>query len=333
MSAETIEWLNDNSLIGHTDKRGNAWHYREGSSNHFPGAVPADQVLRLLDVPLREATLTATVITDDGVQTIPIDDRKTIVRTDTGKAFGIFKQNYPIHGYQEWCMENLEEITGAGLDVGSAILLKEGAVAAVQAELEETREAAEGVKHRPFITAATSCDGSLATTYLLGTQIWVCDNTLSLALGEADALKVKIRHTANSLSRASSVKYELGFMVEQIGDAYDKEIGKLTSQYVSDETWNAFVKAYTGIQFAKPGRSTTMAESKIITLNRLWRNDERVAPWKNSAYGVVAAVNTAVHHEFSIKGMERVERNFLRTVEGDWANVDGGALKLLSQVR
>jgi phage/plasmid-like protein (TIGR03299 family) len=333
MSAETLDWLSTNSLIGFTEKRGKAWHYREGTDNHFEGPVPTERVLELLDVPLAEASLTATVLTDDGVMTIPIDDRKTIVRTDTGVAFGIFKQAYPIHGYKQWCHDNLERITGDGLQVGSAILLKQGAVAAVQAELEETRTTTEGVKHRPFITAATSCDGSLATTYLLGTQVWVCDNTLSLALHETDALKVKIRHTANSASRVHTVRHNLGLVVEQVGDAFDKEIGKLTGEFVSDQTWADFVKAYTGVDKAKDGRSKTMAERKVTQLNKLWWFDERVTPWKNSAYGVVAAVNTAVHHEFSIKGMERAERNMLRTVEGAWADVDGGALRLLAGVR
>jgi phage/plasmid-like protein (TIGR03299 family) len=333
MSAETIEWLNENSLIGNTDKRGNAWHYREGSDNHFAGPVPVERVLSLLDIPLAESTLTSTVITEDGVQSWPIEGRKGIVRLDTGKTFGIFGEGYPIHGYTEWLHDNLEEITGAGLDIGSAILLKEGALAAVQAELDETRTAAEGVQHRPWITAATSCDGSLATTYLLGTQLWVCDNTLSLALAETSALKVKIRHSRNSAARVGSVKYELGLAVEQIGDAFDAEIKKLTSEFVSDETWNAFVKAYSNVATAKPGRSKTMADTKVGILNKLWKSDARVAPWKNSAYGVVAAVNTAVHHEFTIKGMERAERNFLRTVTDEWADVDGGALKLLASVR
>jgi hypothetical protein len=31
--------------------------------------------------------------------------------------------------------------------------------------------------------------------------------------------------------------------------------------------------------------------------------------------------------------MERAERNMLRTVEGDWAAVDGGAMRLLASVR
>jgi phage/plasmid-like protein (TIGR03299 family) len=333
MSAETIEWLNQYSLIGNTAKRGNAWHYREGYDNHFEGPVPIDRVISLIDIPLAEASITATVLGADGVHSIPLDDRKAIVRTDTMQAFGIFKQGYTIHGYDEWLRQNLERITEDGLQVGSAILLRGGAVAAVQAELDETREAAEGVLHRPWITAATSCDGSMATTYLLGTQLWWCDNTLSLALNETNALKVKIRHSTYSGDRVDQVRYSLGLQVEEIGDRYDEEIKRLTSEYVSDSTWNAFVKAYTGVDTAKDGRSKTMAETKVGILNRLWTTDQRAAQWKNSAYGVVAAVNTAVHHEFSVKGMERAERNMLRTLDGEWDKVDGGALRLLASVR
>ena len=41
MSRETLSWLNTNTLIGFTDKRGTAWHWgaeEQGEqSNHFSG--------------------------------------------------------------------------------------------------------------------------------------------------------------------------------------------------------------------------------------------------------------------------------------------------------
>ena len=44
MSKETQEWLNRNVLIGYTERRGNAWHYRASDQgdepNHYPGAIP-----------------------------------------------------------------------------------------------------------------------------------------------------------------------------------------------------------------------------------------------------------------------------------------------------
>ena len=48
MSNESMSWLNTNTLIGFTDERGNAWHWRaeeQGDlSNHYPGAIPLDDV-------------------------------------------------------------------------------------------------------------------------------------------------------------------------------------------------------------------------------------------------------------------------------------------------
>lgn len=47
MSAETLTHLNSQTLIGYTNKRGRAWHYREelqgDEPNHYPGAVPVPE--------------------------------------------------------------------------------------------------------------------------------------------------------------------------------------------------------------------------------------------------------------------------------------------------
>lgn len=52
MSRETLQALNLNSLIGFTDRRGTAWHYRAqhqgDESNHYPGAIPVEDVARRL---------------------------------------------------------------------------------------------------------------------------------------------------------------------------------------------------------------------------------------------------------------------------------------------
>jgi len=334
MSKETREWLSQNSLIGFTDQRGNAWHYREGDNNHFSGPVPMERVKQLFDYPIEEATLTASIQDGDEIRTFEVPDRKAIVRTDTGKTFGVFSTNgYKMHMPQEWLIDNLELITDAGLNVGSAISLEGGAVVAVQAELEETRDGVEGIKHRPHLTAATSFNGTMSTIYLRGTQIWVCDNTLQGALHEGDAFRVKVRHSRNSLDRIGAVRENLGFLVEQAGDEFDAELRRLLDEHVSDERWADFTKAYSGFdEDAEDGRGKTIAEGKIATLNRLWTVDERVAPWKNTAYGVVAAVNTAVHHEFTVRGAERAERNALRELTGEWAKIDTSTLDLLAQV-
>ncbi|WP_211283227.1 hypothetical protein [Propionicimonas paludicola] len=163
MSRETLTTLNTQTLIGYTEKRGNAWHYRAceqgGESNHYPRAIPVEDLYRRLFnwTPI-EGTVRTMAITADGVLTIDDPDRKTIIRPDTETILGIFKKGYKIHGYSEWLVHNVENILDADLQIGSAGLLRGGAQAWVQVEMEDTLEA-EGVEFRPFLTAATSLVG------------------------------------------------------------------------------------------------------------------------------------------------------------------------------
>lgn len=335
MSAETIQWLSENTLIGFTAKRGNAWHHREGDNNHFEGAVPRERAIKLLDYPLELARIVGEIdrIDEDGVQTVryPGEGRVAVIRLDTGDMLGVFKDGYKIHTPLQWLLENMDLILDGGLQIGSVVRLKKGAVVALQAELSETREGPEGILHRPHLTAATSCDGSLATTYLTGTQVVVCDNTLSAALTERKRLQVKVRHTSRSLANIGEVRRSLALEVEQVGDEFDQQVRKLLDDTVSDARWNEFVKAYTGVEVAKEGRSKTMAQNKVKALNDLWNNDLRVAPWKGSAYGVVAAVNTAQHHIFG-SDKDREERNQARLVQGQWDAIDRSTVQLLATV-
>lgn len=340
MSAETIEWLGANSLIGFTDKRGFAWHYREGHHNHFPEAIPRKKVIKLLSYPLAETSRVDSVVhvlTDDGVEerVFPTTNWKGIVRLDTGETFRYFKPTYQIHQPVEWCVRTLDRLMYGQLQLSSAIVLKGGAVTAVQAEFADTRVAgstgAEPVKHRPYVTAATSHNGDMSTTFLRGTRIWVCDNTLAGALAESSALRHKVKHSSQSLSRISEVREDLDVAVEEVGDAVDLAIRELTSQHVSNSTFNAVVDAYTGESKAKEGRGKTIAGQKTKILKDLWKKDERVAPWKNSAWGVLAAFNTADHHIFGTDAT-RVSRNESRALSGERDKFDENILRLLASV-
>ena len=46
--------------------------------------------------------------------------------------------------------------------------------------------------------------------------------------------------------------------------------------------------------------------------------------------GVVQAVNTYAHHEGTVRGTTRAERNMLRTVPGDFGTVDRTKLAQLN---
>lgn len=339
MSRETIADLNTNTLIGYTSKRGTAWHYRadeQGSEpNHYVGAIPvADVRRRLFNWAPVQAPVTVTVEGPNGPRTITDTTRTAIVRPDTGTILGVHSTSYRVHDYDGWLIDNVESILDADLQIGSAGLLSGGAVAWVQVEMEDTLSV-EGVEYRPFLTAATSLDGSIATTYQTGAQVVVCDNTLSVALGER-ANRIRVRHSSKSLGRLSDVRAALN-IVHSAADDFAAEVQALTSQRVSEGRWEAFVDAFTtpvtsatttkGVQAAR-----TRAANKASTLHELWNVDERVSPWRGTAYGVVAAVNTYTHHYASVRGATRATRNADRMVRGEFNTLDRSTLALLSQV-
>jgi phage/plasmid-like protein (TIGR03299 family) len=338
MSQETMQWLNLNTLIGFTDQRGTAWHYRaveQGQeNNHYSGAIPVEDVRRrLFPWEAVEGTVESTVLLPEGVLTIKDDERKTVVRPDTGQILGVFKKGYEIHQYDEWLVKNVESILDDDLSIGSAGLLKKGAVAWVSVEVPDTITTPEGVAFRPNLLAATSLDGSLATTYKRVVTNTVCDNTMSAALGE-HGQQIKIKHSRYSKVKLGEARAALEIM-HTIAEDFAAEVARLTAITITPPQWAKFVDVVSPLKDikgeAKTGRALTLAQNKQDALNKLWNSDPRVSPWAGTAWGVVQAMNTAEHHVFTVKG-ERAERNMLRAVTGKVDALDAETKTTLAAV-
>jgi phage/plasmid-like protein (TIGR03299 family) len=256
--------------------------------------------------------------------------RKSVVRPDTGEVLGVFKRGFKIHEYKQWLVTNVESILDDELSIGSAGLLKGGALAWVQVEIPETCTTPEGVAFRPFLSAATSLDGSLSSTYQTGAQLIVCDNTLSAALAERDALRLKIKHSSRSLGRISEVRDALG-IIHQVADSFEAQVASLCDTSVSDTQWAEFLDAYAPVP-EQPGRGRTIAERKRAELDALWRDDPRAAPWHGTAFGVLQAVNTHVHHVQSVRGAHRAERNMHRAITGGVDELDHATVDALDRI-
>lgn len=335
MSAETSTWLNTMTLIGFTEQRGHAWHYRaenQGTEpNHYPAAIPVEDVRRRLfgwKVLEGDVTSTATILSEEGVATVTITDpdRKAMLRPtgafgfdDPGAILGIFKAGYHGHDYEEWLLAQVATILDDDLAIGSAGLLKGGAVAWVSVEVPESITTPEGVVFRPHLLATTSFDGSLATTFKRVVQNVVCDNTHAVALGEAGQ-RIKVRHSRYSQLKLADAREALA-MVHTIADDFAAEVSRLTAVRVSDGDWARFLEEIAPIP-VDCGRSRTIALSKRERLTGLWNHDTRVAPWRGTAWGAVQAVSTYTHHDGVVRGMGRAERNMLRAVQGGTEALD-----------
>jgi len=358
MSKETSAWLNQNTLIGFTDKRGSAWHYRaadqadvpattypqatpiklddgtEVASNHYRNAVPVHDVNRRLfgwDVAVVEAAYNvADVLGVEAATWKPSERKVAWIRDDTLAELGWFSPSAVVHPYRTWLVENTHRLADADLDIASAGLLKGGAQAWVSYEVPETLHTPQGVDFRPQLLATTSMDGSLATTYKRVTTLTVCDNTLAAALREGKDQQIKIMHSKYSHMKIMDARDALR-IVHQDADDFMAEVKALTEIEVSDKQWSQFLDAYVPVPEDK-GRGRTMAEHKREDLTQLWTSDLRAAPWKGTAWGVLQTANTWFHHKQVVRGASRPERNMDNVLNGRTEKHDVEVITTLNKV-
>ena len=333
MSQETMEWLNLNTLIGYTEKRGNAWHYRRElqgiESNHYVGPVPVDDVLRRLFN--FEVVETPLFIRKPSGEYVEIPGRKGMVRDDNGIVLGLFKSGYQGHQYQEWLLENVATILDDDLGIGSAGILRMGGQAWVSVEVPENIVTPEGVEFRPNLLATTSFDGTIATTYKRVRTDVVCDNTREMALGESGQ-QLKVKHTKYSGYRIHDARDALQ-IVHQMSEEFANEITNLCAWKVSDEEFLKHLQIMVPVNDELSKVAMTKAENKRAELINLYNFDNRVAPWKGTAFGVSAAYNTWRLHNATIrKGVPRQVRNMENLVNGKQGAEDAQVLEVLADV-
>lgn len=363
MSRETYEWLNTNVLIGDTDSRGNAWHYRadlQGDNpNHYPGGIPVDDVRRRLfnwepvSVPVYARVPASRDEADEpGVSyDIHIDEngcpyrdyyrmverpgRQNITASDDYDCdFGMFKPGYVIHGFNEWLVGNVANLIDGDVHISSAGLLKGRAVAWVEIALSGIHTVSD-FPFRPHLLACTSLDGSLATTYGRKVQAVVCDNTLAIAQ-EEKGQQYKVKHSKYSRLKLSDARDALGLIIATADD-FSQEVERLVNWKISDLQFRQVLDVT--IPMVGPDKrplskmALTKAEGKRERISAMYRNDVRCAPWNGTAFGVLQTFNTWDHHERPTRGQTiRAERNMLSAVNGDVEKSDQEILNALALV-
>lgn len=339
MSQESMWWLNNMTLQGFTDKRGTAWHYmasEQGAEpNHYPLAIPAADVKRrLFDWKPVTAAVKVSGRAGGHSFTVTDPDRVAIVHPVTHDILGVVGKDYKVHDYQQWLVDNTRDILDVPeLGIGSAGLLRKGAQAWVQIDLNETIEGPGGIEHRPFFLSGSSLDGQSSTIYKLGTRLVICDNTRDYALRE-DSPQVKVRHRSRSLGQLGSIRERLGILY-QMTDEMNAELDALLNAPVSDKQWDQFVTAHIGRERpTEAGRSQSRWDNRHDELDDLYRKDPRCAPWTGTKFGALQTVSTHAQHLATVKGelSGEGERQMAYTVNGNWAKLDAQALAKLNLV-
>jgi phage/plasmid-like protein (TIGR03299 family) len=352
MSRETINWLNNNTLIGFSEKRGKAWHYRQGSDNHYVGGVPMDDVRkRLFDWHAEEQPIIVgeTVDMSREGDSGPVDlvlpgpvvpGYKAWVHPKTGEVLGVHKSTRALHQYDEWLLDVAEPILGQGVEIGTAGVLRGGRIAWVQFEVPETFTTPEGVTFRPFVLARSSMDASVATTWSRSITNTVCDNTMALAATEHGGQRIVFRASGDNAEKLAGAREALGLIDASASD-FTRQVGELTATRFSASDFEKLAKiivpgerpeqSNTDKNWGRAWAYWTKVQQKRAYLADLWAHDERVAPWTGTAFGAWQAFNTYDQHERVVRG-NRVERNQLQVVKGTQDRQDAAILKAIMEL-
>ena len=340
MSQETSSWLNSMCLIGFTDQRGHAWHYRQSDQgtepNHYPGAIPVEDVRRRLFNwrPVEIVPRLSSSFFSDGLIIDTLDEEhKAIVHPVTGKVFQYASKDYRIHDYNEWLLDTVADILDDDLQIGTAGLLRDGGAAWVQIEMEDTTTTPEGEEFRAFLAAATSLDGSMATRFKRGITRIVCDNTCSVFFDyEQNTADLRVRHTRNSIGQLSKARDALD-VVFNAADAYADQVTRLCQRDVDSRQWQRFLTEYAPDFPHYTARERSNASVRRNELDALYQSDPRVSPWTGTAFGVVQAVNTYVQHIQRTRGRSQAERNATNMLYGGIDRVDATTMRILDKVQ
>lgn len=308
MSNETSEWLNQNTLIGFTATDGNAWHWDGISNNQYEGAIPLEDIEELFNR-FRVEFLTPTFnphenstefqpdmvrVSDEGFRAV------ARVHGDSVDVYNYVKGSYEIHQYNEWLLENVANLIDASagdLKYGSAIVLKNGAVAAVQVRPTDMVMVG-GDQMLPYILATTSHDSTIATTYKGCYGRVVCDNTLDMAMREVSS-NYRVKHTKNSKLLVAEARQALDIIYTGM-DEFQKEVERLmntpltTAQYADtiNYMWPQPEEQLDDDGNVTNKRALNNWHRRFDEMWSLWRDDPRVGDYQGTMWGGVMAHNT-----------------------------------------
>ena len=332
MSSESLEHLNTQVLVGFTDQRGQAWHHKadlqSDEPNHYPSAIPLTDVKRRL-FSWHAVSMPMHITTPDGDQ-VEVPNRQAIVRDDTWQVLGVPSKSYQPHQYDEWLLTQVGNLLDDDLQIGSAGVLKGGAIGWVQIEMPENRVAA-GVEYRPHLLATTSFNGEIATLYKRTCTIVVCDNTRNMALRE-ETEQISVRHTSQSHLRLADARDALR-IVHTLDEDFADEIEQLMKMQISERNFDRFLSVLVPSSDADSQQTQTRAQNIRSTMRTMWQSDIRCAPYRGTGFGALQTVNTWRQHVKPTRsGRSMIERTMMDTLTGQTQIADRQAVEMLMAV-
>ena len=229
---------------------------------------------------------------EDGFQ--EISDKKAIVRTDTGKIFNVFTNQYtPVQNSESF--KFFDGVVGAGEAIyHTAGSLKGGRRVWILAKLNGALKVSQDVLDK-YILLVNSHDGTLALTMKMTAVRVVCNNTLQTALGGGRKDTFYSRHTPQIISKVTDARTILG-----LADVYFENlmmgINRLVEKQMNQTALDGFVSELFVRQ--EGGRQDALTQHSISETVKLFESGRGndVIGVRGTAWAALNAVTEYVDH-------------------------------------
>lgn len=200
------------------------WH---GLGNSYKPDASLDEIKKKagMDWQCEQIPLT---YTHDGIE-YTITDRVAQVRSDSGRALGIVSSGFENVQPGETFDFFKDIVENLGLTVTTAGTLFGGRKMWVSAYVGEQSVVDDRDRVRSNLLLSTALDGSMATTARYTTTCVVCNNTLTMAMGDA---KPMVRVVHSKTFRADEAKKKLGLAPRSL-DEFMVNMRKLAARPVT----------------------------------------------------------------------------------------------------
>ena len=284
--------------------RQHAWHQLGVVLPEQFDAAQAMQHAKLGGWNVRKEQLTTTVITADGVSTLPVPEAFASVRTNpvTGapEVLGVVGTAYtPIQNEEHARMLDLL-VDESGAHFETAGSLRGGRQVFITMRMPQTMRIGGHDPVDLYLIALNSHDGSSAFRLLVSAVRVVCANTQAAALRSARA-SFSIRHTRNASGQIEEARQALG-LTFAYAEQFQAEADAMIAQSMTDAefeqiitgTWAAPAQPSTSSRGAK--RSKAIADDRRDALVHLWRHSPTNEQIRGTRWAAYQAVTEYVDH-------------------------------------
>lgn len=261
----------------------------------------------------------ATAGANNGLHQVP--DRFVMVRQDNEHALGIASSKYKIvqPGEIDDICDEFASLADGQLARSSAFTLRKGDMICSTYAYRGDGLTIGGDKHKAYLMASTTFDGSGATHFWVSLIRAVCQNTIRAGLAMSKGAKVSIRHSAKL--DPERVRAQLAELAQSVTEF--KKLGdKLAQHSMTDKEISAFFKLVLDIPAdAQQDDVSTRKFNQFGQLSRAFVASKRERNGSMDAFTTLQAITRYVDHDRSVKvngtGNETIARF-------DSANFDSG---------